>query len=122
MDWNYNISYSKNSLNTKDDELFSNKTLLNKIGTDWHFGKKITLRASAEHYNNEISENKYKNTFFLDASIVYKINSKHEISLDATNLLNKNMYNYTLTNSLSTYISRQSIRERNIFIRFFCQL
>lgn len=119
MDWNYNISYSKSMLKTEDEQLFANRGLSNKLSTDWHLGKKITLRADAEHYKNEISEKEFKNIFFLDASFVYKVNRKLEMSLNADNLLNKDRYDYTVTGNLSLYTSKQSIRGRNIFIRFY---
>lgn len=122
LDWEYDISYSKNKLDMSENELSASERLSHKITTDWHFGKKLTFRAVAEHYRNEISEDTFKNTFFLDTSVTYKANKKFEVSLNADNLFNHVMYDYTLHSSLSTYISKQSIRGRNIFINFFCQL
>ncbi len=119
MDWNYNISYSKSTLKTEDEQLLAYRGLSNKLSTDWHLSKKITLRADAEHYKNEISEKKFKSIFFLDASLVYKVNRKLEMSLNADNLLNKDRYDYTITGNLSMHTSKQNIRGRNIFIRFY---
>lgn len=100
MDWNYNISYSKSTLKTEDEQLLAYRGLSNKLSTDWHLSKKITLRADTEHYKNEISEKKFKSIFFLDASLVYKVNRKLEMSLNADNLLNKDRYDYTITGNL----------------------
>lgn len=122
LDWEYNIRYSKNILNTNGNELSASKRLSNKITADWHLGKKLTFRMTAEHYQNEIGKDNFKNTFFLDTSATYKVNKKFEVSLDADNLLDNVMYDYTLNSSLSTYISKQCIRGRNVFITFFCQL
>lgn len=122
LDWEYDISYSKNKLDISENELSASERLSHKITTDCHFGKKLTFRTVAEYYRNEISENTFKNTFFLDASITYKVNKKFEVSLNADNLFNHVMYDYILNSSLSTYISKQSIRGRNIFINFFYQL
>ena len=119
MDWNYNISYSKSTLKTEDEQLLAYRGLSNKLSTDWHLSKKITLRADTEHYKNEISEKKFKSIFFLDASLVYKVNRKLEMSLNADNLLNKDRYDYTITGNLSMHTSKQNIRGRNIFIRFY---
>lgn len=122
LDWNYRIGFSRQGLSTDAGRLFSSKKLSNKVSTDWHFWKKVTFRVDAEHYSNEVSEDNFKHVFFLDASIVYKISKKYEVSLDASNLLDKNLYDYTLNNTLSTYISKQRIRGRNVFVRFFCLL
>lgn len=48
-------------------------------------------------------------------------NKKYEISLDANNLLNNRIYDYTITSNLSTFINQQQIRRRELFIHLFCQ-
>ena len=52
---------------------------------------------------------------------IYRINKKYEISLDANNLLNNRIYDYTITSNLSTFINQQQIRRRELFIHLFCQ-
>lgn len=122
LDWNYGISYSSTSLNVNKNSLFSSKKLSNKVDIAWNLSPKISFRASGEYYRNEIGDDEFKNIFFVDASAVYRISKKYEVSLDATNLLNNRIYDYTLTGSLSTFISQQQIRGRELFIHFFCRL
>ncbi len=121
VDWNYSISYSSASLNVNKNNLFSSKKVSNKVGLSWSPFSKISFQANGEFYRNEIANDEFKNIFFVDAAVVYRINKKYEISLDANNLLNNRIYDYTITSNLSTFINQQQIRRRELFIHLFCQ-
>ena len=121
VDWNYSISYSSASLNVNKNNLFSSKKVSNKVGLSWSPFSKISFQANGEFYRNEIANDEFKNIFFVDAAVVYRINKKYEISLDANNLLNNRIYDYTITSNLSTFINQQQIRRRELFIHVFCQ-
>lgn len=74
----------------------------------------IELGLTAEHYYNDISNEKSVNAFLVDASLRWKSGS-WQINLEAHNLLNKKQYGYTQYNSLQSYTSWINIRGREFW-------
>ena len=75
---------------------------------EWHIG--------GEHYRNEITAGKFKNTFMLDTKLVYRHTKRVEFSASLTNLLDRRTYNYTTYNQLSSFESQRLLRGRELLI------
>lgn len=75
----------------------------------------IELGFTADHYYNDVSENKSVNAFLIDASLRWK-SGKWQINVAANNLLNKKQYSYTQYSSMQSYTSWINIRGREFHV------
>ena len=77
-------------------------------------GDFIQLTIGADHFLTHFSEGNTANMVLLDASAVWKKNSRTRLSLTATNLLNRHGYEYVTYGALSRSEYWFGIRGRNI--------
>lgn len=113
----YNMRYSYYALfmsghDTSDvKNMFSHTLTLNITPV-----KKLDIRFSTEHYFTTITSELTKNTFLLDANIVYQFDNGMKLNLVARNLLNQHSYVYSVFNALQDFSSEYRIRPLNIVV------
>lgn len=83
-----------------------------KLGFDFTFFKKLTMKISGEHYFNDGISSGSRSMFFVDASFIYKT-KKFEYILEGRNLLNTNVYSQRLYTDITDY-------EYSYILRPFC--
>ena len=74
----------------------------------------IQFTIGGEHYLTKFPEGNFSNLILLDASAVWKINSKIRFAATANNLLDKRCYEYVNYGTLSRSEHRFNIRSRSI--------
>jgi hypothetical protein len=103
----FRYSRSKIGSETKLSPLLN---VIQKINLSYNFTL-FELGLTADHYYNDVSEDKGVHTFLLDASLRWSSGS-WRVNLYANNLLNKKQYGYTQYSSLQSYTSWINIRGR----------
>ena len=78
--------------------------------------KKWQWNIAGEHYRNELTADKFKNVFLLDAKAIFKLNKRVELSAVINNLFNRRSYNYTSYNQLTSFESQRRLRGRELLI------
>lgn len=80
--------------------------------------KTLNLESLTEYYHNEVAQKKFKDIFFQDFSLKFKV--KHfDFSLALNNVFNNKNYGYGINNTLSSSFSNQDIRGRELMISFY---
>lgn len=110
---NYDANYGFSRLAVGDitnhNHSFNQKLYASIIPEDrWEFS------IGAEHFLTRFSEGNTENLILLDASAVWRLNSKIRLSLTANNLLNRRHYQYATYGTLSRSEHSFQIRPRNI--------
>lgn len=95
---------SNSWLGALQNELLVNLTPHTKW--EWH--------VSGEHFRNEVAESHYKSVVLLDTKLIYKLNKRIELSATASNILDKQTYNYTTYSQLNSFTSQRWLRGREI--------
>ena len=72
----------------------------------------LIWQVGGEIYRDEISKSNYKNIFFGDTKLTWKLNKQIELSASLTNILNCKDYSYTTYNTVSSIQSTRFLRGR----------
>jgi outer membrane receptor protein involved in Fe transport len=76
----------------------------------------ITWKTGGEFYRNQIEDGHYKNMFMLDTKLTLNLNTRIELSVSATNLLNNKEYSYTSYGTVLQYERSSALRGREFMI------
>ena len=76
------------------------------------------MQLSGEYYNNEIVKNKYKNMVIINCKIDFNLNKRFQLFAQTNNLLNKQKYDYTIYDKLSSVHEEHNIRGREFLMGF----
>ncbi|MBO4995182.1 MAG: TonB-dependent receptor [Muribaculaceae bacterium] len=117
---NYEANYGFSKLKVKDESTsynsFTQALFATIMPNDfWHF------TVGADHFVTCFPEGSKSNLVLFDASAVWRINDRMRLSLTATNLLNKRMYEYVNYGTLSRSEYTFRIRPRSIIASLQCR-
>ncbi len=117
---NYEANYGFSKLKVKDESTsynsFTQALFATIMPNDfWHF------TVGADHFVTYFPEGSKSNLVLFDASAVWRINDRMRLSLTATNLLNKRMYEYVNYGTLSRSEYTFRIRPRSIIASLQCR-
>ena len=76
----------------------------------------VVIRLTGEHYYTQLSSTQRKHLVLVDASLGWKVGERWELTLTATNLLDRDSYTYTLFDGPSRSSYRYAIRPRNLLL------
>lgn len=115
LDMTYKIEYAQNRLNMKDSDF---KSVRNNLAQSLLFiilpRSNYNVKINTEHYYNELTDDLSKNFVFADVDFNYSFKNGWEVGLGVKNIFNKQNYDYTIYNGLSTVYQSFNIRPRNI--------
>lgn len=119
FNWNLKFTWDRSSLKISDMPgrntdgfIYSGSVTLTPCSL-------ITWTTGGEYYCNEIEDGRYKDMLMLDTKITFNISKRVEISVSATNLLNKKEYSYTTYGTLSQYERSSRLRGREFMISIY---
>lgn len=119
FNWNLKFTWDRSSLKISDMPgrntdgfIYSGSVTLTPCSL-------ITWTTGGEYYRNEIEDGRYKDMLMLDTKITFNISKRVEISVSATNLLNKKEYSYTTYGTLSQYERSSRLRGREFMISIY---
>ena len=118
INWNYmllNKIYSLRMTNVERNTLhgWQHNLLLNLTPF-----KKWVVQLSGEYYNNEIVKNKYKNMMIVNCKVDFNLNKRFQLFAQTNNLLNRQRYDYTIYDKLSSIHEEHAIRGREFLMGF----
>jgi len=114
IDYDFTYSLSRLAMNSVKNSWLNNmenSLLLNVMPHE-----KWEWQIIGEHYRNELTSGKYKNTFLLDTKVSFKLSKRLELSARLNNILNQQTYNYTTYSQLSSFESQRWLRGRELLI------
>lgn len=105
----YSFSNLKVDIMSNSFHSFNQKLYATVIPVD-----QLQFTFGAEHFMTHFPEGNTKNLVLLDASAVWRVNSKIRLSITVDNILNKRYYDYVSYGTLSRTEHSYRIRPRNI--------
>lgn len=82
----------------------------------------LYIRLIGEHYCNEYQPRRFKNFYLCDANLTYTLRNGIELNLAVQNLLDTQVYDYTIQDNLSRSRIAYRIRPRNVLAGIYFRL
>lgn len=119
FNWNLKFTWDRSSLKISDMPGRSTDGFIYSGSVTLTPCSLITWTTGGEYYRNEIEDGRYKDMLMLDTKLTFNISKRVEISVSATNLLNKKEYSYTTYGTLSQYERSSRLRGREFMISIY---
>ncbi len=119
FNWNLKFTWDRSSLKISDMPGRSTDGFIYSGSVTLTPCSLITWTTGGEYYRNEIEDGRYKDMLILDTKLTFNISKRVEISVSATNLLNKKEYSYTTYGTLSQYERSSRLRGREFMISIY---
>lgn len=112
INWSYDFKFNRSTLNIISDKVSQFDRYIHYLNITLTPIDALIWQVGGEIYRDEISKSNYKNIFFGDTKLTWKINKQIELSASLTNILNCKEYSYTTYNTVSSIQSTRFLRGR----------
>lgn len=115
----YRLAYNRYWMSVPGSEDSATDNYNQSLTLNFYPARKFNFSVTGEHYFARISSTQSKHTVFVDVSAVWRLKDNWELSLSATNLLDKREYAYVMLSDLSSTSASYSIRPRNVLLSMY---
>ena len=119
LDWcglayNFNLIYNENKIDGEKNTSYTNYS--QSLTVDFFLTKKIQLKYTLEHFNNQLDDKKHKNFVFSDITASYLMDAKWEFSCYVKNIFDQKKYTYFLESDLISRNQEYKIRGTDVLL------
>lgn len=112
----YRLNYRRSVLGIEEQERSVQHAFDQQLQLNFAPTRQLVIRLTGEHYYTQLSSTQRKHLVLVDASLGWKVGERWELTLTATNLLDRDSYTYTLFDGPSRSSYRYAIRPRNLLL------
>jgi hypothetical protein len=116
INWNLRFAWEKSMSKISEQPNRSSNNFVYSGSVAFAPCSLITWKTGGEFYRNQIEDGHYKNMFMLDTKLTLNLNTRIELSVSATNLLNNKEYSYTSYGTVLQYERSSALRGREFMI------
>lgn len=114
LNYNFNLFYNQNKINGEKSIRYTNFN--QSFTVDFFLSKKVQIKYTIEHFNNQLDDKKHKNFVFSDITASYLMDAKWEFSCYVKNIFNQKKYSYFTENDLISRNQEYKIRGTDILM------
>ena len=112
----YRLNYRRSVLGIEQQERSVQHSFDQQLQLHFAPTRQLVIRLTGEHYYTQLTSTQRKHLVLIDASLGWKVGERWELTLTATNLLDRDSYTYTLFDGPSSSSYRYAIRPRNLLL------
>lgn len=112
----YRLNYRRSVLGIEQQERSVQHSFDQQLQLHFAPTRQLVIRLTGEHYYTQLTSTQRKHLVLVDASLGWKVGERWELTLTATNLLDRDSYTYTLFDGPSSSSYRYAIRPRNLLL------
>ena len=112
----YRLNYRRSVLGIEQQERSVQHAFDQQLQLHFAPTRQLVIRLTGEHYYTQLTSTQRKHLVLVDASLGWKVGERWELTLTATNLLDRDSYTYTLFDGPSSSSYRYAIRPRNLLL------
>jgi hypothetical protein len=119
LNWNLRFTWDRSMLSISEMKNRSSNNFIYSGGVTMTPCPLITWTVGGEFYRNEIETDRYKDMLMLDSKLTFNVSKRIELSVFATNLMNRKRYSYTTYGTVSQYERSSLLRGREFLISIY---
>jgi hypothetical protein len=119
LNWNLRFTWDQSMLSISEMKNRSSNNFIYSGGVTMTPCPLITWTVGGEFYRNEIETDRYKDMLMLDSKLTFNVSKRIELSVFATNLMNRKRYSYTTYGTVSQYERSSLLRGREFLISIY---